>query len=188
MSVFFTSILNNDPWHWSISGLIIGLIVPALLIIGNKSFGVSSSLKHICALTIPKKSSFFNYNLKPHYWSFYLVGGVILGGALSLLLGETTFLELGEKTTSFLESNNLSKPTALYPIDLYSFQNPKGIILILLGGFLVGFGTRWANGCTSGHSILGIANLKLASLYATISFFIGGLIMTHFLIHYILNA
>jgi len=186
MSLFFSAILNNDPWHWSISGLIIGLIVPALLLIGNKSFGVSSSLKHLCALAIPHKTSFFNYELKPHYWSFFLVGGVVLGGVISLLVGETTFIELGEKTNSFLEQHELSEPTALYPIDLYNFQNSKGIILILIGGFLVGFGTRWANGCTSGHSIFGISNLKLVSLYATISFFIGGLLMTHFLFRFIL--
>ncbi len=180
------SFLNNEPWHWSISGLIIGMIIPVLLLIGNKSFGISSSLKHICSLVISPKSSFFDYNIMPHIWSLYLVAGIILGGVISRLLGKTISLELGKNTISFLNKHGLAHPTTLYPIDIFNFRNPKGIILIIIGGFLIGFGTRWANGCTSGHSIFGIANLKLVSIYATISFFIGGLLMTHFVFRFII--
>lgn len=182
----FSFVFNSAPWHWSISGIIIGLIVPALLLIGNKPFGISSSLKHICSWAVPSKSSFFNYDLKPHLWSFYLIAGVILGGSISHIVGKTPIITVGEKTTSFLNKHDLSQPSALYPTDLFNFHNPKGISLILIGGFIIGFGTRWANGCTSGHSIFGIANLRFVSLIATIAFFIGGLSMTHFLFPYFL--
>ena len=187
MSLFSLFLISKDGlWHWSISGIIIGLTVPALLLIGNKSFGVSSSLRHICSLVLPVKSSFFDYDLKPHLWSIFLIVGIIIGGVISNILGNPTSLDLGPKTTIFLENYNLASPTTLYPTDLFNYQNSKGIILIVVGGFLIGFGTRWANGCTSGHSIFGIANLQKASLIATVSFFIGGLSMTHFIIHYIL--
>lgn len=187
MSLFSLLLISKDGlWHWSISGIIIGLTVPALLFIGNKSFGVSSSLRHICSLVLPINSPFFDYDLKPHLWSIFLIGGIIIGGLLTNMLGNPTNLELGPKTTAFLESYNLESPSALYPTDLFNYQNSKGIILILVGGFLIGFGTRWANGCTSGHSIFGIANLQKASIIATVSFFIGGLSMTHFIIQYIL--
>lgn len=180
-SLFLTS--NNGLWHWSISGIIIGLIVPALLIIGNKPFGISSSLRHICSIAIPTNLSFFKYDLKPHYWSLFFTGGIIIGGAISHILGSPKTLDLGPKTLLFLNDNNLGIPTSLYPTEIFNFQNSKGIILMVIGGFLVGFGTRWAKGCTSGHSIFGMANLHKSSIIATISFFVGGLLMTHFIIH-----
>ena len=180
------NIFSNGLWHWSISGFIIGIIVPALLLVGNKSFGISSSLKHICSIALPLKTSFFNYDLKPHYWSFYFMGGVVLGGAISYILGNPPALELGPKTMTFLNNNNLALPVSLYPKDLYNFHNIHGILLIVIGGFLIGFGTRWAQGCTSGHSIFGIANFQKASFIATIAFFIGGLTMTHFILRHLI--
>lgn len=182
MQLFSLLLNSNEPWHWSISGIIIGLVVPALLVVGNKSFGISSSLKHLCSIVIPSKSSFFNYNLNQYYWSFIFIVGMILGGAISHFTSSANPLVLGAKTNDFLKNLNLNPPTGLYPADFYNFQNTQGILLFILGGFLIGFGTRWANGCTSGHSIFGIANLKLSSLIATICFFIGGLLMTHFIL------
>ena len=71
--------------------------------------------------------------------------------------------------------------SGLAPNDIFNFSSlltVKGFIMMVIGGFLVGFGTRYANGCTSGHSIMGISNLQLSSLIATCCFFAGGLIMT----------
>lgn len=181
------AIYNNEPWHWAISGVLIGLMVPALLLVGNKQFGISSSLRHLCAIVLPTKSDFFNYNLKPHLWSFYLIAGAIIGSLLSWLAGPTTELKLGQRTLDFLHDRGLTLPTSLYPSDLFNLHNSSGIVLMVIGGFLIGFGTRWANGCTSGHSIFGIANLRLASIVATIAFFAGGLLMTHFLLPLLIN-
>lgn len=143
---------------WMIYGIAIGLFVPLTLIIGNKLFGLSSSLIHLCSLVIPKKISvnLLNYDFKEHKWKFYFVLGIILGGFIA-----SNFLSSGE--INFL------------PEEYYSLT---GLIKLFIGGLLVGFGTRYANGCTSGHSITGLALLQKSSLAATVSFFIGGLIFT----------
>lgn len=142
---------NTD---WLIYGILIGLFVPIMLIIGNKQFGISSCMQNICTIIIPKSKRHFSSNdLSRNDWKVYFVVGIILGG--------------------FLSANFFSNSASFLPEKYYTFE---GVILLLIGGFLVGFGTRYANGCTSGHSITGISMLKLSSLIATISFFIGGMI------------
>lgn len=176
----------TPPMHWSVAGLIIGLAVPALLYIGNKSFGVSSSLKHMCNIALPNDKGFFNYDIKPHIWSLFFIGGIALGGFIAHIQNPDVLLLLGEKTTEQLNRYHVENTGGLYPADLYNLGNTKGMILLIIGGLLVGFGTRYANGCTSGHSIFGIAKFQVSSIIATIAFFAGGLIMTHFILPYIL--
>ncbi len=142
---------------WLIYGVLIGLFVPITLILGNKQFGISSSMQNICSLLIPKSKSIFSeYDLIKNDWKIYFVIGIVIGGFLA----------------SSLFSNS---PIEFLPDHYYSMN---GIITLFFGGLFVGFGTRYANGCTSGHSITGLSMLKLSSLLATISFFIGGLIYT----------
>ncbi len=186
MRLFVIFLGTDVPMHWSIAGLIIGLIVPTLLLVGNKAFGVSSTLRHICNVVLSGDKGFFNYDLKPHYWSLLFIIGIALGGFLAHLHHPNVVIETGEKTKTFLAHNNITNNGGLYPSDLYNTENPKGIILLVIGGLLIGFGTRYANGCTSGHSIFGMANLQLSSLIATISFFAGGLLMTYLIIPAIL--
>lgn len=151
-------IFNN--LDWLIYGILIGLFVPITLLIGNRQFGISSALQNICLVVFPKtKNIFSNYNLEKNDWKLYFVLGIVLGGFLGSHIFSNTSIQ-------FL------------PDKYYSIQ---GILTLLLGGFLVGFGTRYANGCTSGHSITGLSMLKLSSLIATISFFVGGLIFTFLL-------
>ena len=150
---------------WLVYGILIGLFVPTILIVGNKLFGLSSSLIHICSMILPKnKNGILNYNFKDHKWKFYFVVGITLGGYISV-----AFLSKGE--TKFL------------PTDYYKLE---GFIKLFIGGILVGFGTRYAKGCTSGHSITGLSLLKKSSLFATIAFFVGGLLFTFFN-YYIFN-
>ncbi|MCW8850551.1 MAG: YeeE/YedE family protein [Melioribacteraceae bacterium] len=143
--------------NWLIYGILIGLFVPITLLIGNKQFGISSSLQNICSLILPKsKSVFKSYDFKLNDWKTYFVVGIVMGG--------------------FFASNVFTKSSINYlPDDYYTIG---GILTLFVGGLLVGFGTRYANGCTSGHSITGLSMLKLSSLIATISFFIGGLFYT----------
>jgi len=176
----------DAPMHWSIAGLIIGLIVPTLLLIGNKAFGVSSTLMHMCRVVLPKDKGLFNYDLKPHYWSLLFILGIGLGGFLAHLYHPNIKLDLGEKTELFLNENSVVNDGGLYPSNLYNTNNKKGLVLLIIGGLLIGFGTRYANGCTSGHSIFGMANLQLTSLIATIAFFAGGLLMTYLILPAIL--
>ena len=187
MKLLFFISNTGEPMHWAFAGLIIGLIVPALLLVGNKNFGVSSTLQHMCAMALPsEKKGFFNYDLKPHYWSLIFITGIALGGLTAHFYNPDSILSVGERTNTFLLENNIENTGGLYPSDLYNLQNIKGLILLIIGGFIVGFGTRYANGCTSGHSIFGIANFQVSSIIATIAFFAGGLTMTYFILPFIL--
>lgn len=181
----------KQPWPWYVAGPIIGLTVPALLLLGNKSFGISSSLRHICASCFPSNIPFFKYNWKKEIWNLFFVLGILIGGFLTMqFLQNPEDIVINSKTVEYLESKGISEKGVLVPADLFTWENLfslKGFLLMVVGGFLVGFGTRYAGGCTSGHSITGIANLQWPSLVATICFMIGGLLMANFILPYILN-
>jgi len=150
----------SNVWPWYVAGPLMGLFVPFLLIVGNKLLGISSSFQHICSIILnTKKFAASGYNALVNRWKFFFVIGITLGGL-------TAKLFVGVGNTSFL------------PQQYYSL---KGLIFLFIGGFLVGFGTRYANGCTAGHTISGISTFQLSGLIATISFFVGGLIYTHLL-------
>lgn len=176
----------NEPWPWYISGPLIGLFIPLLLIIGNKQFGISSSIKHMCAACLPvQKIPFFNYDWKKESWSLFLVAGVIIGAALTGLLTNLNYeVMISEATKIDLNQIGITQFEGFIPKEIFSWETISSIpylTLMILGGFLVGFGTRYANGCTSGHAIMGLSLLNIGSLVAVIGFFIGGLIMTHVL-------
>lgn len=179
----------TQPWPWYVAGPMIGLTVPTLLLIGNKSFGISSSLRHICAACIPANISFFKYNWKKEIWNLVFVLGVFFGGiiATNLLANPNEFV-LSEATISDLRVLGIQDFSGLMPADLFSVDvlfSLKGLIFFVLGGFMVGFGTRWAGGCTSGHAIMGLSTLQIPSLIATCCFMVGGFIMTHLIMPYI---
>lgn len=179
------------PWPWYVAGPLIGLMVPILLWLGNKPFGVSRSYKHICAAINPFKIKFFNYDWKEHLWNLFLVGGVVIGAFIATtFMSDGSPVNISDNTVRDLKSLGISDFNGLLPDDLFNWENLKtaeGIIFMIIGGFFVGFGTRYAGGCTSGHSITGISDLQLPSLLATICFFIGGVISTYLLLPLILN-
>lgn len=174
----------SRPWPWYVAGPLIGLTVPALLLLGNKAFGISSSLRHICAACFPAGISFFQYDWKRERWNLFFVGGIFVGGILAMwLLPNPDPLVIAPQTREDLAALHVSDFRGLLPEDLFSWSNLltwRGFIVTVVGGFLVGFGTRWAGGCTSGHAIMGLSNLQWPSLIATICFMIGGLAMTWF--------
>lgn len=181
----------QQPWPWYIAGPLIGLTVPALLILGNKSFGISSSLRHICASCMPANISFFKYDWKKEVWNLFFVLGIFLGGIITAhFLTGSNPIEVHPKLSSELASYGITNYSNLVPLDIMNWQSLftlKGFLLIVVGGFLVGFGTRYAGGCTSGHAIMGLSNLQVPSLIATISFMIGGFIMANLILPYILS-
>jgi uncharacterized protein len=183
--------LLRQPWHWSISGLLIGLTVPILLILGNKSFGISSSLRHICAACVPANINFFKYDWKKESWNLFFAGGIVLGGFIgNVLLTNPNEIIIAAHTKQDLMALGIKDFSGLMPSDLFNFQSLftlKGFIFIVLGGFLIGFGARWAGGCTSGHSIMGLSDLQIPSLIATICFMIGGFIMTWVFLPFLLG-
>lgn len=181
----------KQPWPWYVAGPLIGLMVPALLIFGNKNLGISSSLRHVCAMCVPAKIPFFSYNWKKEIWNLFFVTGIILGGVLvALFIQNPDPLILNPKLVQELASYGIDTTNGLLPQEIFSWSSLftiKGLFFMVFGGFLIGFGTRYAGGCTSGHAIMGLSNLQLPSLIATISFMVGGFIMTNLLLPFILK-
>jgi len=181
----------SQPWHWSISGLAIAFVMYLLIYFGQK-FGVSSSFQAMCSIGgAGSYFDYFDYDWKKHDWLLVFAIGGILGGAIgSSLLTSPEPLQLSQATINDLAALGISSPDmqndplGFLPKEIFSFESLtslRGVVVILLGGFMIGFGTRWAGGCTSGHAITGLSNLQLPSLIAVIGFFIGGLTMTHLL-------
>ena len=184
-------ILNflTQPWPWYVAGPLIGLTVPALLLIGSKTFGVSANLRHACAV-LPTKVDFFGYDWRKEKWNLIFALGILLGGFVGgVLLSDPEPLQIARRTQSDLAVLGISVDGKLVPESIFgvpSLLSLRGMFILLGGGFLVGFGARYAGGCTSGHAISGLANLQLPSLVAVIGFFAGGLIMTYLLFPLIL--
>ncbi|MDQ6480917.1 YeeE/YedE thiosulfate transporter family protein [Dyadobacter sp. LHD-138] len=183
--------LLHKPWPWYIAGPIIGFTVPVLLLLGNKSFGISSSLRHICAAVIPANISFFKYDWRKEAWNLFFVAGITIGGFIATyLLTNPDSLIIADATKYSLTQLGITDFSGLMPKDLFSVDNIfslKGLIFFVLGGFLVGFGTRYAGGCTSGHAIMGLSNLQWPSLIATIFFMVGGFFSTWVLLPWLLQ-
>ena len=173
----------SQPWHWSVSGLALTLIVFLLTWMGRK-FGISSSFEAMCTLGgAGRKISYFNVDLAGKGWLLFLVIGTILGGVIAgEFLASPAAVGISDSTIAFLEERGMSYPASdssgrgFMPTSIFNWTNTAGIIAALAGGFLVGFGARYGRGCTSGHAITGMAHLQLPSLLTVIGFFIGGLI------------
>jgi uncharacterized protein len=183
--------LIKQPWHWAIAGTLIGLTVPTLLILGNKKFGISSSLRHICAMCIPANIPFFKYDWREEIWNLFFVAGVLIGGFIATsLLTNPNELVVADSTKELLLNYGITDYSTLLPNQIFSFENLftiKGFFFFIIGGFLVGFGTRYAGGCTSGHSIMGLSNLQWPSLVATCCFMIGGFFSANILIPFVMK-
>lgn len=181
----------KEPWPWYIAGPLIGLTVPALLIMGNKSFGISSSLRHICAACVPANVNFFKYDWKKEAWNLFFVLGIFFGGmiAANFMLNPTE-ITVNPNLKTELAGYGITDYSNLVPVQLMNFQSVftlRGFIMMVVGGFLVGFGTRYAGGCTSGHAIMGLSNLQWPSLVATVCFMIGGFLMANIILPMILS-
>jgi uncharacterized membrane protein YedE/YeeE len=181
----------SQPWPWYVAGPMIGLTVPMLLIIGNKTFGISSSLRHVCAACIPGDIKFFNYDWKKEAWNLLFVAGILIGGLLvALFITSPDPVLINPKLAEELGGYGISDYHSLIPTQVFNWPallTARGFILMVVGGFLVGFGTRYAGGCTSGHAIMGLSNLQLPSLIATISFMGGGFIMANLILPLIMK-
>lgn len=183
--------LINQLWHWAFSGMMIVVVMFLLTYLG-KSFGVSSSFQTVCsAAGAGKWSDYFKYDWKEQSWLlFFIVGSVIGGYIANTYLHSSEPVQLAQSTIEELSAMGIEAPGyEIYPtslFDLNTLSTPKGLIIFVLGGILVGFGARYAGGCTSGHAISGLSNMQLPSLISVIGFFIGGLLTTHVLLPLIL--
>lgn len=179
-------------WPWYVSGFIIGLVMLALIFFG-RTFGMSSNLRSLCSIAgAGKVSSFFAFDWKSQQWNLAVVAGAMLGGYVAVnFMSDPSNVALNPKTIEQLEYLGIDAPQGklvpdvMFGSDIVGY--PKMVFILIVGGFLIGFGSRYAGGCTSGHAISGLSNLQVPSLKAVIGFFVGGLIMSHFIFPLIFN-
>jgi len=175
-----------EPWPWYISGPLIALVMLILLLVG-KQFGMSSNLRTACAaIGAGKASNFFRFDWKAERWNLMVVVGAIIGGFIASTYMSDKSVEINPEIAQELATdyNIESAGTSYLPSEIFgpdALSSPLMIAVLLIGGLLVGFGARYAGGCTSGHAISGLSNLQLPSLIAVIGFFIGGLVMINFI-------
>jgi uncharacterized protein len=183
--------LLTEPWPWYLTGPLIGLTVPLVYLYAGRRWGMSSTFRDACAATLPRDLDFFRYSWwEVGGWRLTMALGLIVGGSIAALTGPGT-VAISAATLSDLSALGLTDFSGIVPSELFSWgalATLPGFILIVGGGFLVGFGTRYAGGCTSGHAISGLAALRVTSLVAVLGFFVGGLFSTHILLPLILGG
>jgi uncharacterized protein len=176
-----------EPWPWYVTGPLVGLVAVALLAIGNKPFGLSANLRHMCAAAFPGRVAFFQYDWRrAGLWNLVFVAGVVAGGFVGgVLLANRDTVAITPQARASLAALGIRDFTGLVPRQLFNWHvllSVRGLFMMVGGGFLVGFGTSWAGGCTSGHGISGLADRQPASLIAVISFFAAGAAASFFLL------
>jgi hypothetical protein len=178
-------------WPWYVAGPLIGLFVPALLLAGNKVFGISGNLRHLCSAVLPSRLEFFQYDWKSKgLWNLVFLAGVLIGGFLVSHFGAPYAINISPATVATLNHSGIHDFSGVAPHELFTWHallTLRGFISIVVGGLLVGFGTQYAGGCTSGHAISGLANFELPSLIAVFGFFAGGLAATYFILPFVIG-
>ena len=180
-----------EPWPWYVAGPIIAVVMLLLLLFGG-NFGVSANLRTMCSISgAGKFSDFFRFDWKGQIWNMIFILGSLIGGYIAVyFLSSGQTVQLAESTVQELKTLGISDPGAAYlPSEIFgteAIMSMKGIVFLIVGGILVGFGARYAGGCTSGHAISGLSDLQIPSLIAVIGFFIGGLIMVQLILPFIL--
>ena len=183
--------LLRSPWPWWVGGPLIGLTVPLLLWLGNRSFGISSNLRHLCAAALPEtaKPPFFRYDWRAESWNLAFALGLVLAGAVfGGLLADPQPAHLSAAGAQSVRELGVAVRPGLVPAELTDLSRPGVWALLALSGLLVGFGTRYGGGCTSGHAITGLSTLQVPSLIATVAFFAGGIFSANFLLPLLLSA
>ena len=181
----------HHPWPWYVAGPLIGLTIPILLIMGNRTFGISSSLRHVCAACMPANISFFKYEWKKEAWNLLFVAGIVIGGLITtFLLSDPEAVHVNPKLAEELAGYGVTDYRNMVPGEVFNWPallTARGFILMIVGGFLVGFGTRYAGGCTSGHAIMGISSMQMPSVIATCCFMAGGFVMANLILPFIMK-
>jgi uncharacterized membrane protein YedE/YeeE len=177
----------SRPWPWYVAGPLIGLLVPVLLVLGNRQCGLSSNLRHVCAALRPRDVPFFCYDWRREGgWNLAFAAGTVVGGLLAgVVFRDPAPVALAARTRADLAALGIHDLTGLVPRELFhwgALLTVRGALLVAGGGALVGFGAAYAGGCTSGHGIAGLADRQLPSLVAVLGFFAGGVLASHFVL------
>lgn len=179
------------PWPWYVAGAAIGLVVTLLQWIGARQFGVSANFRHLCAVGGSRLPFFRHDWRRDGRWNLIFAAGLVLGGfvAATWLHPAAVRIDISPETARDLAAMTIVDQTGFAPPALVSWAalaTWPGFLTMVVGGFLVGFGARWAGGCTSGHAISGLSAFQWPSLLAVIGFFAGGLIVTHLVLPWML--
>jgi uncharacterized protein len=181
----------RQPWPWYVAGPIIGLSVPLLLVAGNKMLGISGTLRQVCAMCFPADIPFLKYNWKDQLWNLFFAAGLLLGGFIGgVLLKPETKPPIADATVKELAAMGISYDNNILPTEIFSWTHLltwQNLLIVIGGGFLVGFGTRYAGGCTSGHGISGLGTLQWPSLVAVVLFFAAGILTANFILPILLR-
>ena len=160
--------------------------MPVLLLAGNRLFGVSANLRHLCAALAPRRIDYFRYAWRAEGgWNLAFLAGITAGGFVAVYGLGVPDVAISPETRAALQTLGVQDFSGLVPSDIIGWTgllSLKGFLIIAGGGFLVGFGTAYAGGCTSGHAIAGLADLQLPSLIAVLGFFAGGVAATHWIL------
>jgi uncharacterized membrane protein YedE/YeeE len=161
-----------EPLHWALAGAAIAAVTLAMLFIANRRLGVSGGFDDLCSLALSSPYFRRDFVRASRPWRLPFLGGLVLGGTLSAVLGGGW------------------EPTwSLGLFDAAIGLGPWGkLAWMFLGGVLIGFGTRLANGCTSGHGIFGISNFEWPSVVSTATFMAAGLVTTQVIYRVIFHA
>lgn len=179
------------PWPWYLSGPLLGAVALALLLHGNRLLGVSGSYRVVCAAVAPRDIAFFRFDWRAAgAWNLLFALGLAVGGFVAVTwLGAHEPATLSAATRADLAALGIAEVQGLVPPELFSWSaalSPRGLVALVFGGLLVGFGAAYAGGCTSGHGIMGLADLQLPSLVAVAGFFAGGLTTSYFVLPLVL--
>lgn len=186
----------SGEWPWYVAGPLIGLFVPVLLLVGNKAFGISSNLSHLCAAVAPRslreRVEYFRYDWRgAGLWNLVFLAGVVIGGVVAAQVAGPQTIAISAQAKATLAGLGIHNFSGLAPTEIFSWHGlgtVRGFVSLVVGGALVGFGTAYAGGCTSGHAISGLANFQLPSLIAVVGFFAGGLVATWVVLPYLLGV
>lgn len=174
-----------EPWPWWLGGPLIGIFVVVLFLLERKQLGISSSFQYVCSKLSPISLEYFKDTSRSK-WQFWFVIGLVVGGLALNLIVPTYDINIADETLISLSELGIRSQPGYVPIEVYSFSSYKNILILLMGGLMIGFGARYANGCTAGHAIMGCALMSPGSIIATVCFFVGGLIATYFILPIIL--
>lgn len=177
----------THTWPWYVSGFLIGAVMLFLIYFG-KVFGMSTNLRSLCSMAgAGKIVPFFKFDWRAQRWNMAVIIGAMIGGFVAVhFMANPTNVAISAETIAKLQTLGIDAPNGkMLPETLFgteALESPKMIFILIMGGVLIGFGSRYAGGCTSGHAISGLSNLQIPSLKAVIGFFVGGLIMAHFIL------
>lgn len=156
----------GQSWPWWAAGIVIGLLVPAFYYLMNAGLSVSTGYGSLIKAAFPgtRLKWFKSRQFSDRWgWRLFFLSGIILGAMLANYLSGQPLISSGM---------GILTSTLTWPPFLVG-------LMLFVGGLMMGMGARLAGGCTSGHSIHGLATFQFSSLVVTLVFLLFGVLTTN---------